>query len=231
VAAKIPSDFRAAFEQAYREEQTWAVVVRAGIPAMTVHGPRSSYNTGSYAIDVVDGAWKAANEFENVVTAHLARGEVMKLADIGYKDNRIDLRLVALEPRKVTRQTPTRIVDKLEPVATKFRFSLPFAPSKRLTAADLPAVQKYIEAYLRPFSSESAARTFASRLRPPATAEARPSPGASPSRDLVKPGMTSAQVLEILGPPRKQITFASTARWTYSDVTVILEDGRVKEVR
>jgi hypothetical protein len=38
-------------------------------------------------------------------------------------------------------------------------------------------------------------------------------------------------VLDVLGRPQKELTFQNTNRWTYPDLTVIFENGKVKEVR
>ena len=43
--------------------------------------------------------------------------------------------------------------------------------------------------------------------------------------------MTPLQVMDILGRPEKELTFEEVTRWTYPDLVVIFEKGRVKEVR
>jgi hypothetical protein len=43
--------------------------------------------------------------------------------------------------------------------------------------------------------------------------------------------MTPLEVLDVLGKPQKEVTFENKSRWTYPDLTVVFENGRVKEVR
>jgi hypothetical protein len=43
--------------------------------------------------------------------------------------------------------------------------------------------------------------------------------------------MTSLDVIDILGRPQKEMTFGNTTRWTYPDLTVIFENGKVREVK
>jgi hypothetical protein len=50
-------------------------------------------------------------------------------------------------------------------------------------------------------------------------------------RAEIKRGMTPSEVRDILGRPKHELTYGSRVRWRYEDVTVIFEDGRVKEVR
>jgi hypothetical protein len=51
------------------------------------------------------------------------------------------------------------------------------------------------------------------------------------SKKEIKTGMTPLEVLDILGKPQKEVTFENKSRWTYPDLTVVFENGRVKEVR
>lgn len=46
----------------------------------------------------------------------------------------------------------------------------------------------------------------------------------------LKVGMSVAEVESILGPPSRQISFENKLRWTYSDVIVLFEDGKVAAV-
>jgi hypothetical protein len=47
----------------------------------------------------------------------------------------------------------------------------------------------------------------------------------------IKPGMTTAEVRVLLGEPREEVVFDRRVRWTVPDCWVILEDGKVLEVR
>lgn len=50
-------------------------------------------------------------------------------------------------------------------------------------------------------------------------------------RAEIKPGMSPDQVRQILGGPSEELVFGETARWTYPDLTVLFEKGKVKEVK
>jgi hypothetical protein len=167
----------------------------------------------------------------------LALGEVMELASISYKDNRVDLRLVSLAAHKVTRGTWPSQETKREPVATNFKFFFPFPETQTLGPEQMPLVIAFVQRYLQPFPDESGARAFAARLElsgeaPAVTAAAVPADpaGQAPRKEIAK-GMTALEVIEILGRPEKEVSFEDKSRWTYPDLTVIFENGRVAEVR
>jgi hypothetical protein len=64
---------------------------------------------------------------------------------------------------------------------------------------------------------------------------ARPAPGPVPAapggRREIKPGMTFEEVRGLFGAPPGEVVFGNKARWTYADLTVIFEDGKVSEVK
>jgi hypothetical protein len=43
--------------------------------------------------------------------------------------------------------------------------------------------------------------------------------------------MTAAEVRSLLGTPREELVFGDKTRWTYPDLTVVFEKGKVKEVK
>jgi hypothetical protein len=98
----------------------------------------------------------------------------------------------------------------------------------------MPAVTAFLEQYLEPFQDQAGAEAYAARLKlrggEPAPAAAAAAPAAS-SKKAIEKGMTALEVIEILGKPQKEVTFESKSRWTYPDLTVIFESGRVEEVR
>jgi hypothetical protein len=166
----------------------------------------------------------------------------MEVADVTFKDARIDLRMVSIEAHKVTRGTGFGASTKREPVSTNFKFFFPFALR---SAQDLPQALDYIEAWVRLFSSEPAARAFAGQILAgvaPGGAPARaaePSRAAAPqaaaapatTRKEIKTGMSMLEVIDILGKPQKEVSFESKTRWTYPDLTVIFVNGRVTQVQ
>ena len=53
---------------------------------------------------------------------------------------------------------------------------------------------------------------------------------AAPPRKEIRAGMTAAEVRSLLGSPRDELVFGDKTRWTYPDLTVVFEKGKVKEV-
>jgi hypothetical protein len=238
-AEKPAPDFRAAFEQTFRKGRTFAVVVQPGVPTTSIYGVEGkSSGTAHFSVDVVDGRWKTSVgilDFDQTAADTLNLGEVMELDSMSYKDNRVDLRMVSVEAHKVTRGGWLLKQRKPEPVATNFKFFFPF---RVYNASDVPRALDYISRYLRPFPSQDEARLEAARLMA-GSAEAatgresgpRTVAGGGTSKKEIKAGMTPLEVLDILGKPQKEVTFENKSRWTYPDLTVVFENGRVKEVR
>ena len=54
---------------------------------------------------------------------------------------------------------------------------------------------------------------------------------AAPPRKEIRAGMTAAEVRSLLGSPREELVFGDKTRWTYPDLTVVFEKGKVKEVK
>jgi hypothetical protein len=248
-AERIPAEFRAPFEQRFWAGKTFAVVLQKGIPTMSIYGVRGDSTNAHYSIDVLgENNWKVSEgllDFDQTEVAYLDFGEVMELNSLSWKDNRVDLKLISVESKKVTRGSGFLKSTKREPVATNFKFFFPVPKSRVMTATDLPMALAFVQAYLQPFSNEAQARVYAAELisggaraasAPPPRPQAAPArpPAAAPptaTKKEIKVGMTPLEVLDILGRPQKELTFQNTNRWTYPDLTVIFENGKVKEVR
>lgn len=245
-AEKIPNDFKAEFERTFRKKQTYAVVMREGLPTTSVYGTDGKATDAHFSIDVADGSWKASEgllDLNQTAADTLNPGEILELAGIAYRDNRIDLRFVSVEAHKVKRGEWILKTEKREPVATNFKFFLPFEKSHVLSRNDMVEVLRYVEDYLKVFPSEDAARAYAAKLaRGRPADEPRGSVAKAPRAEAakaqaqaekqeIKVGMTPLQVIDILGKPQKEVSFENTAKWTYPDLTVIFENGKVKEVR
>lgn len=247
-AEKVPAEFRAPFEQRFWAGKTYAVVLQKGIPTMSIYGVRGDSTNAHYSIDVIGENWKTSEgllDFDQTDVAYLDLGEVMELNSMSWKDNRVDLKLISVESKKVTRGSGFSRSTKREPVSTNFKFFFPFPKSKVMTAADLPASLEFIQLYLQPFPNEAQARVYAAEIiaggaRPASAPAPRPqaaparTPAAAPptaTKKEIKVGMTPLEVLDVLGRPQKELTFQNTNRWTYPDLTVIFENGKVKEVR
>ena len=245
-AEKLPSEFKAAFERKFWVGRTYAVVMQPGVATTSIYGVKGDSTNAHYSVDVIDGSWKTSEgllDFDQTAADFLDLGEVMELASLSYKDNRVDMRMVSVEAKKVTRGGGFSKSTKREPVATNFKFFFPVPKSQVMTAADAPMAIDYVETYLRAFPNEGQARAYAAQLiaggarpatyraqggAPAAPAAAAP---ASTSKKEIKVGMTPLEVLDTLGRPQKELTFQNTTRWTYPDLTVIFENGKVKEVK
>ena len=240
-AEKLPEEFRFGFEKSYRAGLTFAVVVQPGVPTTSIYGVNGDQTDAHYSVDIIDGQWKTSGgllDTDQTAVDFLTKGEVMELASVSYKDNRVDMRFVSLEAKKVTRGGGWSKSEKREPVATNFKFFFPVPKSKVMTAADVPMAIEYVGAYLRPSRDEASARAFSARLLAGAEGAAprgqpaakAPAPPSTTKKEL-KVGMTALEVIDILGKPQKEVTFENTTRWTYPDLTVIFENGKVKEVK
>ena len=238
-AEKVPQDFRKAFEQTFRPKRSHVVVMMEGLPTTSIYGVdgESTGGTAHYSIDVVDGGWKTSEgimDFDQTAADVLRKGEVMELASIAYKDNRLDMRMVSLEAHKVTRGSSILKSRNPEPVATNFKFFFPFTVTG---AADVPKALDYIDRYLKVFPSEAEARAHSAQLMagvsqpPPAARPASAAAAPATTKKEIRAGMTALEVIDTLGKPEKEVNFENKSRWTYPDLTVIFENGRVKEVR
>jgi hypothetical protein len=224
--------FRAGFEARLRRG-SFAVVTRPGIPTVPVHGLDGKQTDAYYSVDVKRGDWKPSQGFldlNQVANDQLAAGEVMEVVDVTYKDkdHRIDIRLVSRDAHEVVRTGGAGQTNTREPVGTNFKFFFPFPIDSVLA---LPAAVDYVEGYLRLFRREDEARAYASLIAPraaPAPASAA-APKVEPQQ--IKPGMTPLEVLDVLGKPDRELTYGPQSKWTYRDVVVVFENGRVKEVR
>ena len=234
-AAKLPDDFRAAFEKTYRKGR-YAVVLQPGIPTTSIYGVNGDQTAAHYSVDIVDGNWKTSEgilDLDQTAADFLEKGEVMELASISYKDNRADLRMVSVEAKKVTRGSWPLKAEHREPVATNFKFFFPFDKSQTMGQRDMPAVEQYIGAYLKVFPDGASARNFAAQVRI-GVEGARARTGTAPAQTTkkeIKPGMTALEVIDVLGKPDKEVSFGNATQWKYPDLTVIFENGRVKEVK
>jgi len=247
-AEKIPPEFRSAFEGKVRKGASYAVVVQKGVPTTSIYGVNGDQTDAFYSVDIKGGEWQTSEgwlDLNQVAVDSLVQGEVMEVVDVTFKDGRIDLRMVSIEAHKVTRGSGFGKSTKREPASTNFKFFFPFAVR---SAQDLPQALEYIEAWVRLFPSESAARTFSGQVlaggAPAATAPARaaapahaagtarPAPAAAPTttKKEIKVGMGMLEVIDILGRPQKEVSFESKTRWTYPDLRVIFVNGRVTQV-
>jgi membrane protease subunit (stomatin/prohibitin family) len=76
------------------------------------------------------------------------------------------------------------------------------------------------------------AMAAAQQVAKPGAAPAAPAAGpASTGRREIKPGMTPDEVRGVFGEPTGEVVFGNKTRWTFADLTVIFENGKVSEVK
>jgi hypothetical protein len=248
-AEKLSNEFKSSFEKTFKPKRTYAVVMKDGVPTTSIYGIEGTDSgTAHFSIDVVDGDWTASTglfDTAQVAADTLDLGEILELDSISYKDNRVDMRFVSVESHKVKRGDWILKTEKREPVATNFKFFLPFEKKQVLGPPHMEEIIRYVEGFLRVFPNEDAARAYSAKLARgrdsggsrPTPAAARPaarSGGAKPTaseKKEIKVGMTPLEVIDVLGKPQKEVSFQNQQKWTYPDLTVIFENGKVKEVR
>jgi membrane protease subunit (stomatin/prohibitin family) len=64
----------------------------------------------------------------------------------------------------------------------------------------------------------------------PTAASPAPAPPGGEKREI-KPGMTFDEVRAAFGAPANEVVFGGKAKWTFPDLTVIFEDGKVSDVK
>lgn len=67
--------------------------------------------------------------------------------------------------------------------------------------------------------------------RPAGSSALAAEPAAGAPKKEIKPGTSVDEVRRILGKPKDEVVFGNKSSWTYPSLTVIFEDGRVKEVK
>jgi hypothetical protein len=250
VGQKLGGDFRSEFERTFSPGHTWVVLLRDGIPTTSVYGTSGTSDNAHFSIDVRDGEWtesKGLLDLDQTAADELARGEILELDSISYKDARVDLRFVSIEVHKVMRHDGVTDTMRREAVATNFKFFLPFRGGQAITARDVPQALACTGAFVKPFARLRDARLFAAGLllgrddrRPVAgAAEERRTgadgapparrPGSGTSREI-RIGMSRQEVQALLGPPLDEMTIENTTRWKYADLTVVFEHDRVRDV-
>jgi hypothetical protein len=222
-AEPIPPYFRTAFLELVHKG-SYAVVKQGGIPFTPVHGADGKQVEAYFSIDVKNGAWTPSTglmDTNQLQTGTFEPGEVMEVVDVTFKDGRIDLRLVSVEPHDVQRPKsgPGR-----EPVSTNFKFFFPF---RLRSGGDLTAAWDYVGQYLQVFRRLDQAQAHAAQAYP--RAAAAPAARAS-TKATVKTGMTPLDVLEALGKPKSEVSSGARSKWVYPELSVIFENGRVTEV-
>jgi hypothetical protein len=58
-----------------------------------------------------------------------------------------------------------------------------------------------------------------------------PSSASAGGSKEIKPGMTEAQVRSLLGDPSDQVSFSGKVKWTYPEMSIVFEGGKVKDVK
>jgi membrane protease subunit (stomatin/prohibitin family) len=76
--------------------------------------------------------------------------------------------------------------------------------------------------------AQAVAGAQAAQARPAGPAPAGAAAGA---KREIKPGMTFDEVRAAFGAPANEVVFGGKAKWTFPDLTVVFEDGKVTDVK
>ncbi len=276
-AEKISEDFRAEFQRQVRK-RTYVVVLQKGIPTVPINGVKNDQSgAATFGVDIVSASeWRSSTglmDSNQQIGEFLDPGEMLEVVDVTFKDNRVDLRTISTEAKKITRGAWILKTENRETVSTNFKFFFPEQWKGRyLTREDVPAALDYISNWLRPFPDEASAKRFSAQIvagdmpaagsgstsisgsssarqgvpaeasasrttataapaKPAATTAPRAAAPTQTVKKEIKVGMTALEVVDIMGKPQKQVTFGNTEKWTYADITVLFENGKVKDVK
>ena len=224
--SKMSPEFRSVLEGKVRKG-AYAVVTQKGVPTTSIYGIDGQQTEAYYSVDVKGGAWQTSQglfDVNQVEVDTLNLGEVMEVAGVSIKagDNRVDLRMVSVETHRVRRGDGRQA---REPVSTNFKF---FFPKPLQSRDDMAAAMEYIGSCLSLFPNEDEARAQAAQVM--GGGSGTPATGKTAKAEIQQ-GMTPLEVLNALGKPTQELTFGSQSKWTYPQLTVVFENGRVKEVR
>jgi hypothetical protein len=258
-AEKLSDDFRAEFQRQIRKK-SYLVVLQKGLPTVPINGINSDQaGAATFGVDVVSPTeWRSSTgllDSNQQMAEFLDPGEILEIVDVTFKDNRVDLRTLSTEAKKIKRGAWILKTENRETVSTNFKFFFPEAWKGRyLTREDVPAAIDYISHWLRPLPDEASARRLSAQIvagdapsssesisgvsnarsAAPVLASARKSAtprASSTEKKEIRAGMTALEVVDIMGKPGKQVTFGSSEKWSYADLTVVFENGKVKDVR
>jgi len=82
--------------------------------------------------------------------------------------------------------------------------------------------------------AQAMAQAAQSATAAPKTGAAPAAPGAAApgaGKREIKPGMSFDEVRAIFGDPQGEVAFGDKARWTYADITVVFDGGKVTDVK
>jgi hypothetical protein len=105
-----------------------------------------------------------------------------------------------------------------------------FLPPEIITNVDTNAIFAALDQWLLPGGQRPAA-AVASPPRPSAPLVPPAPPGPAPAaRADLRPGMTRADVLVVLGTPQREVSYGPRTWLTYPDLVVVLENGKLSSV-
>lgn len=111
---------RTEFERRFPPGSSYAVVVRGDLPTVGINGARGrERGRAAIPVEIEMTGWKQGGSLgREPATGTLARGEVMKIDKIEFSNDRMEIRLVSLEPHVVARDAENPERSRSEPVST-----------------------------------------------------------------------------------------------------------------
>ncbi len=145
---------RQVLEKLYPPDRTYAVVVRQDLPTVSVKAREHGY-----PVEAGEDDWKGPGSmFRAKPAGNLAFGEVMKVETIDYGKDRVEMRLVSVDPHTIAVDPERPDRNRQEQVVTVL--TIPHQ-------AGIAELMPRIDAYIRLFASLDAARDYARTIRQP----------------------------------------------------------------
>jgi hypothetical protein len=175
-AAKPGKEFKAEIEKTVKGQKwdkfrSYAVVLENGIPIVSRFGASREADDPGWVtvhVDVVDGelSFDRKDHEADAAIDFLRRGDVVGVGWLGYGDRTVEVNLVTVKGRAVTRtDEKSRRTTADETMNAVMKFRLPAAIPDPPTAGDAGAVHAYMGRYLRFFDDVKDARAHAAGLR------------------------------------------------------------------
>ena len=213
---------------------------------VTALGELGSGNTAAYSINydhfysaVSPQTWPKNYQKRNLLDEHTTEevqssagftdplnvGEMLRVSKFYVEGNKnttlIDFYLVALDGKRVARMQNTYNGDPgfVYKVDFGFHFRFLFPAVGRDDNANYAEAVKEIDKYLIPTSEYQQKNRSAAE-------------SAQAHKNIeLQPGMSKDDVIKAMGEPEKSVTFGNRMTLTYKEVTIILEDGKVVDVK
>ncbi|MGE5361745.1 MAG: hypothetical protein ACM3NQ_22230 [Bacteroidales bacterium] len=160
VHAQTRNAVRLAFERAYPPGQTYAVVVRSDLPTVAINGARGrERGKAKLTLEIADTGWKQAGSIgREPATGKLLLGEVMKVEEVDFGANDIEMRLQSVQAHEIVRDPSKPENNRREPVVTVLKVA---------RTAGMRELMRSVDGYVRLFAALEQAQAYAGTVGQP----------------------------------------------------------------